>query len=166
MAYSVTHIILTIVVLDLLRHYVFGKQKFPRYLLVIGGIAGLLPDIDIPVGWIYNFFTGASVNFHGGLTHSIVFPVIIALVGLFLHFYKDNQKWAKIMYVIAFGLFFHSILDCMFGGYKTFFWPFFINKLTFCPQWGISGYAQSIDALILVVWLVHEEIHKKIKDYI
>jgi len=88
------------------------------------------------------------------------------MIGLFLHFYKDNQKWAKIMYVVAFGLFFHSVLDCMFGGYKSFMWPFFVNNLSFCPQWGISGYMQSIDAIILVVWLVHEEIHKKIKDYI
>ena len=166
MAYSVTHIILTIVILDLLRHYIFGKKIFPRYLLVVGGIAGLLPDIDIPASWIYNLFMGTSANFHGGLTHSIIFPIVLVLIGLFLQFKIENHKWAKIMYVISFGLFFHLILDCMFGGYKTFLWPLFVNNLTFCPQWGISNYMQSIDAIILVVWLVHEEVHKKIRDYI
>ena len=50
MALAVTHVILTIVILDLFRHYVFKKSKFPRYWLVIGGIAGLFPDIDIPLG--------------------------------------------------------------------------------------------------------------------
>ncbi|MBT3814615.1 metal-dependent hydrolase [Candidatus Woesearchaeota archaeon] len=164
MAYAVTHIILTIVVLDLFRHYVFGKRRFPRYMLVIGGIAGLLPDIDIPLSWIYNLFTGLSVNFHGMFTHSLIFPIIFALIGVIFHFKKGNHKWAKIFYIIAFGLFFHSILDCAFGGYKTFFWPFYF--INFCPQWGIASYMQSVDAIILVVWLLHEEIHNKIKDYI
>ena len=164
MAYSVTHILLVIVLLDLFRHYIFGKKKFPRYLLVVGGIAGLLPDIDIPLGWIYNLFTETTVNLHGNFTHSIFFPLIFLVAAGILH-YQKNMKWAKISYVISVGLLMHLILDCMFGGYSTFLWPLAINT-GFCPQWGISGYAQSIDAIILVVWLVHEEIHNKIKDYI
>src|SRR3989338_6310881 len=39
MAYAVTHILVVIVFLDLLRHYIFKKEKFPRYLVVLGGIA-------------------------------------------------------------------------------------------------------------------------------
>jgi len=164
MAYAVTHIILTIVVLDLFRHYVFGKRRFPRYMLVIGGIAGLAPDIDVVLTWIYNFFMGTSINLHGLFTHSLIFPIFFVILGYIFHFRKGNHKWAKIFYIIAFGLFFHLILDCTFGGYKTFFWPFYFAN--FCPQWGISGFMQSVDAIILVVWLVHEEIHNKIKDYI
>jgi len=164
MAYAVTHIILTIIVLDLFRHYVFGKGKFPRYLLVIGGVAGLFPDIDVPLGWIYNLFTTSYVNLHGVFTHSILFPIIFLLIGIILH-YQQKMKWAKISYVIAAGLFFHLILDCMFGGYTTFLWPLGITT-GFCPQWGLSNYIAGIDAIILIVWLVHEEIHKKIKDYI
>jgi hypothetical protein len=169
MALAVTHVILTIVLLDLFRHYVFGKQKFARYLLVVGGVAGLFPDIDIPFGWVYNFFTGASVNFHGMFTHSIIFPVIFLGVGLFLH-YRKNMKWAKIFYVISAGWFLHLVLDCLFydfiwgGELKNFFWPW--GLINFCPEWGISQYAAGIDAIILVVWLVHEEIHNRIKDYI
>lgn len=163
MALAVTHVILTIVVLDLFRHYWFGKRRFPRYMLVIGGIAGLFPDIDIPLSWVYNLFTGASTSFHGLFTHSIVFPILFVIIGAILH-YKKNHKWAKIFYIVAFGWFFHLVLDCMFGGYKTFFWPVFFPS--YCPQWGISSYATSIDAIILVAWLIHEEVHKKIKDYI
>ena len=48
MALALTHVLLVIVLLDLFRHYVLSKKKFPRYLLVVGGIAGLLPDIDVP----------------------------------------------------------------------------------------------------------------------
>jgi len=162
MALAVTHVILTILILDLFRHYIFGLKKFPRYLLVVGGIAGLFPDIDILITWIYNFFTSSQVNFHGTFTHSLLWPLLFLIIGLFSH-YQKNLKWAKIFYVISASWIFHLILDCAFGGYKEYLWPFFI--FNFCPQWGIEKYAISIDAIILVVWLVHEEMHKMIKDY-
>ena len=164
MALAVTHVLLTIVILDLLRHYLFGRKKFPRYLVVVGGIAGLFPDIDIILTWIYNFFTGAGVNFHGTFSHSLIFSVIFLGIAGFLH-YQKNLKWAKIFYVIAAGWFSHLILDCLFGGYKSFLWPF-LSVGGFCPQWFISNYMMEIDAIILVLWLVHEEIHKNIKNYI
>ncbi|MAF13565.1 MAG: hypothetical protein CMI53_01595 [Parcubacteria group bacterium] len=163
MALAVTHVILTIVILDLFRHYVFKKSKFPRYWLVIGGIAGLFPDIDIPLGWVYNFLTGSAITIHGMFTHSIVFPALFLAAGLIFR-YKKNSKWAGICFVISAGWFMHLILDCAFGGYKEFIWPFFIYN--FCPQWGIHQYAIHIDAVILVLWLIHEEVHKRIKDYI
>ncbi|MBI2665804.1 metal-dependent hydrolase [Candidatus Woesearchaeota archaeon] len=166
MALAVTHIILTIIVLDFFRHYVFGKKAFPRYLLVIGGIAGLLPDIDIIMTWGYNFLTGRSVSLHGTFTHSLFWPILFLIVGVSFHYLKQ-KNWSKICYVTSVGLFFHIILDCLYGGYKTFFWPFSQNVISsgFCPQWGIHSYAASIDAIILVLWLVHEELHQMVKDY-
>lgn len=176
MAYAVTHVILTIVILDFFRHYVFGKHNFPRYLLVIGGIAGLLPDIDIPLSWIYSLITGISTYFHGVFTHSIIWPAVF--LGLGIIFYNlnyrskqkktknalDFQKWAKIFYVISGGWFLHLILDCFYGGYTSMLWP--LQTLTaFCPEIGLSAYAVSIDAIILILWLVHEEVHQKVKDY-
>jgi hypothetical protein len=169
MALAVTHVILIIVLLDIFRHYVFGKNKFPRYFLIIGGIAGIIPDIDIPLTWLINFFPQTTINIHGLFTHSLLFPVLFLIVGAALH-YKKKTKWAGIFYVISAGWFFHLILDCLFYGpildspLKNFFWP--LPFFNFCPQWGIYQYAASIDALILIIWLVHEEIHKKIKDYI
>ena len=107
---------------------------------------------------------GTAVNFHGTFTHAIVFPLFFLVVGSIFH-YKKNIKWSKIFYVIAAGWFLHLILDCLFGGYKSFLWPFF-SVGGFCPQWFIGNYMVEIDAIILVLWLVHEEIHNKIKDYI
>ena len=146
MAYAVTHILVVIVILELARHYVFGKNKFPRYLVVIGGIAGLMPDIDIPLGWVYNFVTGIGINFHGMFTHSFVFVALFAILGLVLQIRK-NMQWAKIFYVIAFGWFMHLALDCLYGGYKTFFWPFQIAA-AFCPQTNLYYHAESIDAIL------------------
>ena len=164
MALAVTHVILTIAVLDIFRHYVFGKKKFPRYLLVIGGIAGLAPDLDIPLGWIMALLTGDSVNIHGLFTHSIFFALFFLMIGLLFHYYK-KMKWAKIFYVIAVGWTLHILLDCLFNSYLTFLWPFLVNTQMLCPQGILKNYSSSIDAIILVLWLLHEEIHHKIKCY-
>ncbi|MBI4152722.1 metal-dependent hydrolase [Candidatus Woesearchaeota archaeon] len=163
MANSVTHIILVIFLLDLFRHYVFGKEKFPRYLVVVGGIAGLGPDIDVPLTWIYQFFTSSTTDLHGLFTHSIFFVLLFLIIAALFHS-RNSMKWAKIFYVISAGWFIHLILDCLYGGYKTFFWPLQYAS-SFCPQWGIQGHAVEIDAIILVLWLIHEEVHQKIKDY-
>jgi len=68
---AVTHVILTIILLDLFRDYLMKNHK--RYLtlhtLFIGGVAGLLPDIDILLGWSLAFLEyiqtyGVMVEFY------------------------------------------------------------------------------------------------------
>ena len=169
MALAVTHVLVVIVLLDLFRHYVFGKKNFPRYLVVIGGIAGLAPDLDITLGWFLSFVTGTTVYFHGFFTHSIFFVLLFLTIAI-IRQYQDDLKWAKIFYVIAIGLTFIIILDCFYGGFtsgeiKLFFWPLTILP-SFCPNWNIYSYAESIDAIILVGWLIHEEVHNHIKRYV
>jgi hypothetical protein len=78
--------------------------------------------------------------------------------------YNNKVTAARICYVISFGWFLHLNLDCLYGGYKDFLWPFV--SVNFCPQWELYNHAISIDALILILWLVHEEVHNKIRDYI
>lgn len=164
MGLAVTHVLITIILLDLFRHYIFGKNNFPRYLLVVGGIAGLIADIDLPLAWVYNWITNSQISFHGQFTHSFVFPLIFLISG-FVLYRQQKENFAKISWVIAVGLVLHIILDCAYGGYTTFLWPLNIST-TFCPKWGISNYASGIDAVLLIVWIVHEEVHDKIKDYI
>lgn len=159
MGLAVTHVLGAIIILDLLRHYVFGKKKFPRYLVVIGGIAGILPDIDIVLGWIL------GTNIHGLYTHSIVFVLLFLGIGALRHYQKD-EKWSKIFYVLAAGWAIHILLDCAFNPYATFAWPLPINTLEFCPQGFTHTIRVSTDAILLVLWLIHEEVHNKIKDYI
>ena len=163
MALSVTHVIGAIFVLDIFRHYVFGKKSFPRYLLIIGGIAGLFPDIDLPLGWFLSFLFQTDFHLHGLFTHSFLFPMLFLIAALLFHC-RNNLKWAKIFYVIAAGWLLHLVMDCLLSGMdKLFFWPFTYPNL--CPLWHSSNLTASIDAIILVLWLVHEELHHKIKDY-
>ncbi|MDP3734220.1 MAG: metal-dependent hydrolase [Nanoarchaeota archaeon] len=169
MALAVTHVLVVIIILELFRYYVFEKDKFPRYLVVIGGIAGLVPDVDIPLGWFLSLVSGTTVYFHGLFTHSIFF-VLLFLALAFIRHYQDDQKWAKIFAVIAVGWFFHLVLDCFYGGFsstetKLFLWPLTIMP-SFCPSWNVYLFAPHIDAILLVVWLIHEEIHGYIKKYV
>lgn len=165
MAYAVTHILIVIIILDLLRHYVFGKKKFPRYLVVIGGIAGLMPDIDIPIGWLLSFLTGTEIGLHRLFTHSILLALLLFFVGI-IRQYQDDQKGANIFYTIALGWLIHILLDCAYGGepMRAFFWPY-LGTATFCPRWDLYPWAESIDAILLVLWLVHEEVNNYVKDY-
>ncbi|HIJ11436.1 TPA: metal-dependent hydrolase [Candidatus Woesearchaeota archaeon] len=164
MALAVTHIIGTILILDLFRHYVFGKKAFPRYLLVVGGVAGILPDIDIIIGKLVSWMSGTTVNLHGVFSHSLFIPVLFVGIGFFLQ-YNENMDTAKWYYVIAAGWFLHIILDCGFNAYSTFLWPLHIDTMRFCPSKLAGIYRSGIDAILLVVWLVHEEVHNKIKEY-
>ncbi len=164
MALAVTHILIPLIVLDLLRHYVFGKEKFPRYLIVIGGIAGLMPDIDIVISWFVRFLTGNTQTIHGVFTHSLFFVLFFLAIAVAMRI-KREFVTARIFYVIAFGWFLHIFLDWIFGEYKAIFWPFFSTSTSIFPSWNIWVYAVQIDAVLLVLWLIHEEVHKNVRDY-
>ncbi len=164
MAYAVTHILVPMVLLDLLRHYYFGSKKFPRYLIVVGGIAGLMPDMDILISWIYSWINNVEVNFHGMFTHSLLFPILFLLLAIYFG-YNKNGKWRNIFYVIAFGWLMHIGLDWLFGEYKALFWPFITTNPTLFPTWKWREYSAAIDAILLTLWIINEEVHGYIKDY-
>lgn len=165
MAYAVTHVLIPIVILDLLRHYVFGKKKFPRYLIVVGGIAGLIPDIDIPLGWLMSGLSGTTISFHGAFTHSFFWVLLFGGTALASYSFQ-KERWAKIFAVVSLGWLAHIVLDCFYqeSFRKLLFWPF-SWQASFCPDWNLYAYATSIDAILLVLWLVHEEVHGYVKDY-
>jgi len=164
MPMAVTHVILTIVIIDIFRDYI-SKRKFPRWYVLVGGIAGLFPDIDMPIAWIYNFFAGTSYDFHGGITHILLIPVIIAAFS-FVAYSRKNKSLGLLLGIIAFGWAFHIFLDCfLVGGYLPL-WPFYTESL--CPQF-IServSYMAGLDAIVLILWLIHEELAHRIRDYI
>jgi hypothetical protein len=164
MALAVTHIIGTILILDLFRHYVFGKKNLPRYLLVVGGIAGIAPDIDILISWFVTITSGIPTQLHGVFTHSVFIPLLFAGMGVLLHYYEriDIAKW---FYIVAAGWMMHVILDCTFNSYSTFLWPLKFDTMKFCPTKLAGIWRSGIDVILLVAWLVHEEVHHKIKDY-
>lgn len=168
MPYAVTHVLLSIIAIDIFRDY-FAKNK--KYLslhtILIGGIAGLLPDIDVPLGWVMKYF-GVEV-IHGSLTHTPWFALLFFIPGLvFLN--KGKKKVATIFFVISFGIFLHIFLDWLLGGgmYEGVMWlfPFSMQTFKLHIMSGFNGWQAAIDAVLLLGWLWHEEVKHKIKDFI
>lgn len=169
MALAVTHVLLTIILVDLFRDY-FLKKKYRKYFtmhtLFIAGIGGLLPDIDMPLSQLAALF-GYAIQ-HGGVTHTLLFGALFLVPGLIL-WQRNHRKEAVYMFVLSFGVFFHLFLDLIVNeGYYMLLWPLTAQAFAIesAALLGLNGLQPSIDAVILLIWLYHEEVKHKIKDFI
>lgn len=168
MPQAVVHVLFTIIVLDLFRdHFLKDKKKIPLHYIFIGGVAGLLPDIDVPLFWILNNFLGINVPwFHRIFTHTFLFIGIFLVLSLI--FYGINKKWSELFAIITFGVAFHLLLDWFFTGGIAPFYPFF------SAAYGLNVFgmlkmplaAEGLEAIVLLWWLWHEEKTHKISDFI
>ncbi len=174
MPLAVTHILLTIIVVDLYRDYLTKHKKlFSLHTLFIAGVAGLLSDIDIPfrmAGELFNFNIPALLQ-HGGLTHTLIFSLIFLIPG-FILWKQEKHKAATVFFVISFGIFFHLFLDWLLGGGAgegvMWFWPLSTTtyKVHLLFKLGMADLPMALDAVILLAWLWHEERKHKISDFI
>ncbi len=165
MPLAVTHVLLTIIAIDIFRDYILkSKRLIPLSHIFIGGIAGLLPDIDIPLFWLLSRFMPSLKWFHGGISHILLIPAVILIASLIT--YRYNKNWGVLLGIIAFGYSLHISLDFLFYG-RDLFWPLFT-----VPFKGITIYFDlpaleaGLDAFILLGWLWHEEKRHKISDFI
>ena len=156
MATAVGHVLITMVLVELVCNYLL-KLRISRRLILAGGIAGLLPDIDIPLSWAMSWLLGGKIKLHGGILHTLVFPLLFALVALII--WKKAPRNARILAVIIpAALLLHLGLDCVYGGYATLLFPFFTGD--FCPLWNLNKYVLEIDAVLLLAWLIAENIRQ------
>jgi len=168
MPFAVTHVLLSIIVIDLYRDYYLKKKHLiPLSFIFYGGLAGLLPDIDIPFTWLVNVLGILSGNFHRLFTHSLFFPLIFLLISFFF-IYKKNRKMAILLGIISFGTFFHIFLDFLFTNQVMLFYP--LSNMDFgvniFGKLGVFSIEAGLDAFILLSWLWHEEKKHKISDFI
>jgi membrane-bound metal-dependent hydrolase YbcI (DUF457 family) len=175
MGYAVTHVIIAIVLIDLYRDYI-AKKKFSTWFVLIGGIAGLLPDLDLPLQWIANAVIGETYYLHRVVTHSLFFVGMFLLLAIPFYLHRNLEmkllNWkipfefiAIFFTVVACGWLTHIALDCALAGDFSLTW-FPGHPLGFCPQPFSSDTLIGLDAVILILWLIHEEWAKKIKDFI
>lgn len=174
MPLAVTHVLLTIIAVDLYRDYITANKKlFSLHTILIAGIAGLLPDIDIPIGWGLTLLGVETPQLlqHGGITHTPFFALPFLITGLILWKY-GKKKTAVYFYVATFGILFHIFLDFLLGGGAEpgimLFWPFSeaAYKIHLWAQLGLRDIPAALDAIILIAWLWHEERKHKIKDFV
>ncbi len=175
MAYAVTHVIVAIILIDLYRDYI-AKRKFPTWLVLVGGIAGLLPDLDVPFEWTVNAIFSPGISVHRVVSHSLFFVAVFLLLALPFYLRRDKMLKVfrrKIPYeyiaiffaVVAFGWLTHIALDCgLASDYNLTWFPGI--PLAFCSPPFSSEALLGLDAILLILWMVHEEWRHKIKDYI
>ena len=175
MPQAVTHIVIPLVIADIYRDY-FAKKKFNIRYVLIAGLAGLLPDIDIILAWILRLSSDISISsIHRTITHSLLFPLFFLIVFLVSKSYnpkfikKQKLKLNYILLAIAFGTLTHIILDLSFSSSVVILYPLsnFSTGLNLIPLDYFQGtFFAGLDAIILVLWLIHEELKHRISDYI
>lgn len=103
-------------------------------------IGSLLPDIvDKPLGHLFFIEALSNGRVFG---HTLLFFIIIALVGLYLY-RSRSQLWLS---VVAFGTLLHLILDQMWQTPQTLLWPVFGFAF---PREDMTGWAQdTLQALL------------------
>lgn len=183
MPQGVTHILVPILLLSLIRDYILSKNAkahFPLHYVLIGGIGGVLPDIDIIFSIALKIFGAETWWIHKTFTHSLFFPALfLVLFLLLLHVHsrakicnlgRHKLKASLISLMLSIGAAIHIILDMFAGEQVYLLYPlslldFGINlfSLTGLP-WPTT--AALIDGILVVVWIVYLEIKHKISDFI
>ncbi|MBI5148115.1 metal-dependent hydrolase [Candidatus Pacearchaeota archaeon] len=167
---SVTHVLIAIILVDLVRDYIIKDKRFKLHYVLIAGIAGLLPDIDYFVDY-FNHLTGYT-TIHPAYTHNLLIPVVILGIAFLvkkrkLSFLDKKNKFAFILLLIASGYFIHLALD--FIAWDS------ISLLPLGKGYGLNlippndfgrSLLAGIDAILLIAWLWHEEVRHKIRDFI
>lgn len=102
----------------------------PALSMVLGALAGLLPDIDHPYGSIRQRLPGSKLLLfwlgHRGLTHTAaVWLVFSALIGIILPNYAANT--------IAYGYGSHLLMDMLTVRGVPYFAPFINRNISLLP---------------------------------
>ncbi|MEK6843871.1 MAG: metal-dependent hydrolase [Nanoarchaeota archaeon] len=178
MPLAVTHILVPLILMALIRDFYFkNKKKFSLRYVLIAGISGVIPDLDIAAFWVLYFFGFTFEQVHKTVLHSLLIPILFFL--FFIIFKKLNLsgigrhklKLNLIFLMMAFGSFTHLILDAIFGELIMPFWPLNNSTLgmdiiTYLPkelQWMALP---MLDGLLLIIWLIYLEFKHRISDFI
>lgn len=177
---AVLHILVPLVLVALYRDYFISdkkKRSFPLHYVLIAGIGGILPDIDIGAYWILHWF-GYSIDVvHRTIMHSIFLPVL--LLALYFVFMKvkvgelgrHKLTLSMIFMMLFIGVITHLILDGLLAGSICLLCPVSaamsgFNLIGLLPE-GLQGIAiASVEGVLLVFWLVYLEWKHKISDFI
>lgn len=165
MPFAVTHILTSLFCVDFYRKKVIKRKDFPLWLVLVGGLAGLFPDIDYAMYWLLKPFIDLQpTDIHGLYTHTLLIPLLLLVIALLLRKYKTTFH---VLIIIAMGYTTHLLLDMLFSESKPIFYPFSTTKIGFAwiPETMIISVFISLDAILLVLWLIYEWRMKKIREY-
>jgi membrane-bound metal-dependent hydrolase YbcI (DUF457 family) len=175
----VFHILLPLVLMALFKDWYDAKhkKKFSLHYVLIAGIAGLLPDIDIIAFWFMHFLGFTIGEVHRTFTHNIFFPLVFFISyflfkgNIVLDIRKHKIDLGIVFLMIAFGFLIHIILDGVFHGEIMPLYPFSLvsvgfNLVGYLPSPLDEMFLPSLDAILLFIWLIYLEFKHKVSDYI
>jgi len=168
MPLAVMHVLVPIILVDLYRDYFTKNRKLlPNHMLFLAGAAGLMVDMDLPLSAILGGWLGLPLPAHRILSHNIWIPLTFLALSLFFRYKKSKMLW-KIFLMFAIGTASHLLLDATLVGTIAPFYP--VNDvmwgLNLIPSKWTADFAASLDAVLLLLWLSHEELKHKISDYL
>jgi len=201
MPLAVTHVLVPIILLEFFRDRIPKVRKFfSRKYVFLAGIAGLLPDMDLPMCMLLAAMgqtTPATDVGHRVFLHNIWIP--LGFLAFFLLFYyvlpratrpkrlnleskQGRQKkqsmhsfetFGKIFLILFFAWSIHLALDAILTGHVMPFYPLndytlnynLVQKVESATGISMLTIEVSMDALLLLLWLWHEEFTHKIVDY-
>jgi membrane-bound metal-dependent hydrolase YbcI (DUF457 family) len=135
---------------------------------LIGGIAGLLPDIDIFIYWFLQAVMSIQLtDVHRVFTHTFFIPLVLFTIALIA--WKFRPRISHVLFVICAGWTVHLLLDAVFTYAIPVFYPLSSQYFGFAliPDGFLGGtFYLGLDAIILILWLVYEWQMKNFKDYI
>lgn len=165
---AATHIIVAMVTAGVIRDFVLKKRFSSGYILV-AGIAGLIPDLDIVLYWFLNLITPVPLTLvHRWFFHSLFIPLIFLAIALVFNKLK-NKKAMLVSLMIALGTMVHIILDYLLSGYIRPFYPISAAQygLNLIPHTELgTTIILGLDAILLCLWLMWEYWQRNIKQYI
>lgn len=177
---AVTHLLVPLLIMALVRDYIIskkGRKSFPLHYVLIAGIGGVLPDIDIIFYLFLNPLGYSFEQVHRQWMHSLFIPLIFLILYLPLKkiSFKPHRKHILnigiICLMLSLGTFVHLVLDGIISGDIHPFSPLSsyeigLNLVSMLPQ-SFSGIAIPLfEGILLLIWIVYLEWKHKISDFI
>ncbi|MEK6916101.1 MAG: metal-dependent hydrolase [Nanoarchaeota archaeon] len=180
MPQAVTHVLIVILLLSIFRHIYQRKtkKKFPLQYVLIGGFAGVIPDLDIPIFWIMYYFGYSLEQIHRTFLHTLFVPaffLVLALISKYVIKKKVGRNKISltiILLLFALGSLMHLVLDASIAGYIMPLYPLSLAKIgtgfpfTIFPDHIAVFFLATLDGVLFILWILYLEIKHKISDFI
>jgi len=176
MPQAVTHLLFPLVIGSWIKDWYEKKKSrgiFSLRYVLVAGIGGVLPDLDLAIFWILYYFGFTMEQVHRTFTHTIFLPLIF----LILFFVLNNKvklgrlKWNTIFLMLALGSSIHLILDGTLSGYIVPLYPLLnlevgLNLVGMLPKPLMDIAIPLLDGILLILWVVYLEWKHKVSDFI
>jgi len=127
-----------------------GGKKAPRASVLAGGLAGLIPDLDVFI--IIPSDPMSSILYHRHFTHALVMIPVIALLAWlpFLAFSRYRSVRLPLFYAALAGAATHGFLDATTSYGTMLLWPFTDARIS----WDIVPIIDPLFTLLIITLLI------------